>query len=186
MTTSTVCNPNNTITINATGSVTNSVVENVYDDSTPYNYNRKEGIAVLCFDIQPPFICANPMVNVKYETICYGGGPDYDRYLNVGYQNKTLLMNNEPCWGGKISESGCGTSIECEINPPLDTEWAYDKGPYAFYLINGKNVSPWCYSPTRSLNATITVQCSEFNPSTCQSLQYVFNCLNGIGGNPNI
>eukprot|EP01083_Nonionella_stella_P019071 53013_1 len=171
------CNSNNTLLLNQTGTVTHSIKTNVYDE----NNTTKEGVAVLCFDIEASFVCHNPtFVDARFLSTYYFQDPD-TRYLNIGYENRTNLLNPNPCWGGI---HGICAWLDCTLDTQpyqFDPQWTATDAPYEIYLINGPLVYSWCYGETISMHVELDVSCDAL-PSTCQSFNYTWLCLNGYLG----
>eukprot|EP01084_Bolivina_argentea_P297838 513173_1 len=156
------CNQYNTLIINEIGTMTQSIIST----------NQTE---VLCFQVQSSFECFNPSVEqIVYEDISYFGN---NAYLNIGYQTKSNRIN--PYYCGRDEE--CGQFYNCSVlTDPLDVAWTFDRGPYAFYIMNGKGVFPLCNNPTRSMNVQLSVSCSSFPyVSTCETFSYSWECLKG-------
>ena len=79
---------------------------------------------MLCFQVDPNYICKNPTVKVIYEPIDYGR---IQTYLNVGYQTESNKMNNYPCFH---LNNECGASVECAIGNQINNG--------SFYFTNGE------------------------------------------------
>eukprot|EP01084_Bolivina_argentea_P109821 196216_1 len=137
----------------------------------------------LCFEIDKGFQCIEPVISVLYEDIYYVRGPIeyFEEYLNVSYMTKTNYMNNEPCWGGVPGEDNkCNDWLDCDIdNQPNDGPWISQQGAKIFYLTNGPGVGDTCGGYNMNVNVTVTCSISYLNHSTCNTMNYVWQCFNG-------
>eukprot|EP01084_Bolivina_argentea_P127096 224851_1 len=139
----------------------------------------------VCFIIDPDYLCFDPTITVRYENI------DYDKFLptkflDVSYPNKTnSLLDVDKCWNGNPS---CDNFKDCPIaTQPYEFESRPWTGLKTIYVTKGYGVVPLCANPTRSMNVEVSLTCHSFSEpkSTCQTMDYAWNCLNGIDLYPN-
>ncbi len=121
------CTNDNTLKINETGTFTHSVSGNYY------NGDNEQQPAIICVAIAAQIQCMNPTVTVSFAQIDYYYSV---QYLNISYQSKSNVINNEPCGD---ATNKCGQFKDCAVNNSLiDKVWTNETSPYVFYLINSQ------------------------------------------------
>eukprot|EP01084_Bolivina_argentea_P077457 140490_1 len=162
------------------------------------NYEKYPSKA-LCFQVDKDYQCNDPIVTVFFENIWYANGPtlESEQYLNVSYMDKHNYISQK-CWGGIMNghnAASCGNWLECPVfvdtnlnNQPPDEIWRYRDGIKVFYFTNGQGVWSYCKDGKErknvdafNMNISLSVTCngSYFGHSTCNSVNYGWNCLNG-------
>eukprot|EP01083_Nonionella_stella_P148480 469985_1 len=172
------------VSINETAIYNHTAIGNVY-------HGGNEGCLPLCFYVQPSFICRSPKVDVRFEVINYNDVEG--RYLNIGYQNKSNLLNTEECRQplyGLWDYRNCGTFLDCQLDAfsylgdPGDGPWL--NGFKVFYAINGKHVGEMDHLRCRNitLNVRMSVECSSSQSTkqfACKTMNYTLRCLTAEG-----
>eukprot|EP01084_Bolivina_argentea_P232386 391690_1 len=168
------------IKINAPGIWSGSVIG---DDGS--EDNTRDLIRIVCFQIETPFICVNPKLNLEFEDISYAYTVPY--HFNVSYQNESEVAG---CSGGSGTKT-CGSWYECPVDvQPIDGPWIPDGSGHAFWIRDsqpaGQVWRPECHDPRRTFNVRVSVNCStiDVNPPKCRTLDYTWSCFNGIYGAP--
>eukprot|EP01084_Bolivina_argentea_P252170 423215_1 len=139
--------------------------------------------AVICFELDPDFICYHPVVSVLYEAINYDDISNGD-YLDIAYENSSNLLNSAKC----TAPQNCGMFQQCAVDTksyngdPGDGPWTGASPFKQFHILNGNGVEALCNGLT-NMNVRISVDCTK-RPSTCSSLNYTWYCFNGLGGYP--
>eukprot|EP01083_Nonionella_stella_P276695 940310_1 len=146
----------------------------------------------LCFYVQTSFICHSPKVDVTFEAIDYPASVE-DRYLNIGYQNQSTLLNTNQCQ----QQHSCGTFDNCPLDAfshesylgdPGDGPWL--NGFKVFYAINGEGVGyAWTCPYTDTMNVTydvtmnvrMNVECGQTKQFACKTMNHTLRCLRGEG-----
>eukprot|EP01083_Nonionella_stella_P045168 121400_1 len=172
------------VSINETAIYNHTAIGNVY-------HGGNEGWLPLCFYVQPSFICRSPKVDVRFEVINYNDVEG--RYLNIGYQNKSNLLNTEECRQplyGLWDYRNCGTFLDCQLDAfsylgdPGDGPWL--NGFKVFYAINGMHVGEMDNLRCRNitLNVRMSVECSSSQSTkqfACKTMNYTLRCLTAEG-----
>eukprot|EP01084_Bolivina_argentea_P055964 102489_1 len=166
-----VCNENNTLSINKTGTVSQSIISS-------------KTIDALCFVVDPTYLCYNPTIEkVEMEQLYW---KSHQEYLNISYQTQTNFIHNSSCTERIAYLYGCDKFKECAVlKDPLNIIWTAGAS-YIFYFIVHQGYYPDDLKCSDSkyerrnirMNVEISVNCSS-TPSTCKTFGYAWECMKG-------